>query len=103
MTEPAPRHRSARALPLAGIALLLAAGACAAASRGAPEDAVSGGTRLETIPGVKRRTAEVLAAEVGVTMAPFPTAHHLASWAGMTPGNNASAGKPEDPVHYQRA
>ena len=49
--------------------------------------------RLETIPGVKRRTAEVLAAETGVTMAPFPSAHHLASWAGMVPGNNASAGK----------
>jgi transposase len=49
--------------------------------------------RLETIPGVKRRTAEVLAAEVGVTMAPFPTAQHPASWAGMAPGNNASASK----------
>jgi transposase len=49
--------------------------------------------RLETIPGVKRRTAEVLAAEVGVTMAPFPTAQHLASWAGMAPGNNASASR----------
>lgn len=49
--------------------------------------------RLETIPGVKRRTAEVLAAEVGLDMRQFPTAHHLASWAGMAPGNNASAGK----------
>jgi len=49
--------------------------------------------RLETIPGVKRRTAEVLAAEIGLTMAPFPTARHLASWAGMAQGNNASAGK----------
>jgi transposase len=49
--------------------------------------------RLETIPGVKRRTAEVLAAEVGVAMAQFPSARHLASWAGMAPGNNESAGK----------
>lgn len=49
--------------------------------------------RLETIPGVKRRTAEVLAAEIGVEMAQFPTARHLASWAGMAPGNNESAGK----------
>jgi transposase len=49
--------------------------------------------RLETIPGVGRRTAEVLAAEAGLTMAPFPSARHLAAWAGMAPGNNESAGK----------
>ncbi len=49
--------------------------------------------RLDTIPGVDRRTAEVLVAEIGVDMAQFPSARHLASWAGMAPGNNASAGK----------
>lgn len=49
--------------------------------------------RLETIPGVGRRTAEVLAAEMGLEMARFPSAGHLASWAGMCPGNHESAGK----------
>jgi transposase len=49
--------------------------------------------RLETIPGVGRRTAEVLAAEVGLRMEQFPTAGHLASWAGMAPGSNESGGK----------
>jgi transposase len=49
--------------------------------------------RLDTIPGVGRRTAEVVVAEIGVDMSRFPTARHLASWAGMCPGNNESAGK----------
>jgi transposase len=49
--------------------------------------------RLETIPGVGRRTAEVLAAEMGLDMAHFPSAGHLASWAGMCPGVHESAGK----------
>ena len=49
--------------------------------------------RLETIPGVGRRTAEVLVAEIGPDMSRFPSAAHLASWAGMCPGNNESAGK----------
>jgi transposase len=52
--------------------------------------------RLDTIPGVDVRTAQVLVAEVGVQMAQFPTAKHLASWAGMAPGNNQSAGKRRD-------
>jgi transposase len=46
-----------------------------------------------TIPGVKRRAAEVLIAEIGVDMSAFPTAKHLASWAGVCPGNDRSAGK----------
>jgi transposase len=48
---------------------------------------------LDTIPGVDRRTAEVLIAEIGVDMSRFPTAGHLASWAGMCPGNDESGGK----------
>lgn len=49
--------------------------------------------RLDEIPGVGRRTAEVVVAEVGVDMERFPTERHLASWAGMCPGNHESAGK----------
>jgi transposase len=49
--------------------------------------------RLDTIPGVGRRIAEVLVAEVGTDVSRFPTAGHLASWAGMCPGNHESAGK----------
>src|SRR5206468_5349524 len=46
-----------------------------------------------TIPGVDRRTAEALIAEIGVDMSRFGTASRLASWAGMCPGHHASAGK----------
>lgn len=49
--------------------------------------------RLKTIPGVDQRAAESLIAEVGTDMERFPTAGHLASWAGMCPGNDQSAGK----------
>lgn len=48
---------------------------------------------LCTIPGVQRRTAEVIVAEIGTDMTRFPTAGHLASWAGLCPGNDESAGK----------
>lgn len=48
---------------------------------------------LDTIPGVGRRTAEEIVAETGADMSVFPTPAHLASWAGMCPGNNSSAGK----------
>jgi transposase len=48
---------------------------------------------LKTIPGVNQRTAEVLIAEIGVDMNAFPTPKHLASWAGMCPGNDQSGGK----------
>jgi transposase len=48
---------------------------------------------LCTIPGVQRRTAEVIVAETGADMSAFPTAKHLASWAGQCPGNDQSAGK----------
>jgi transposase len=49
--------------------------------------------RLDTIPGVARRTAEVIAAELGCDMTRFPTAGHAASWTGLCPGNHESAGK----------
>ena len=48
---------------------------------------------LCTIPGVQRRTAEVIIAEIGVDMSVFPTAKELASWAGQCPGNDKSAGR----------
>ncbi len=48
---------------------------------------------LCTIPGIQRRAAEVLIAETGGDMTKFPTAGHLASWAGVCPGNDESAGK----------
>lgn len=48
---------------------------------------------LCTIPGVQRRTAEVIVSEIGIDMSVFPTAKHLASWAGQCPGNDQSAGK----------
>lgn len=49
--------------------------------------------RVQTIPGVKQRTAENLLAEIGVDMGRFPTAGNLTSWAGICPGNNETAGK----------
>lgn len=49
--------------------------------------------RLQSIPGIGKRTAEVIIAEIGVDMSRFPTAGHLASWAGLCPGNHESAGK----------
>jgi transposase len=48
---------------------------------------------LDSIPGINQRAAEGILAEIGIEMARFPTAGHLASWAGMCPGNNESAGK----------
>lgn len=49
--------------------------------------------RLDEIPGVDRRVAHVIIAEIGVDMDQYPTDGHLASWAGICPGNNESAGK----------
>ena len=46
-----------------------------------------------TIPGISTLTADVIIAETGADMRRFPTAKHLASWAGTTPGSNESAGK----------
>ena len=49
--------------------------------------------RLCSIPGVDRRIAEAIIGEIGVDMSRFPSAAHLASWAGMCPGQHESAGK----------
>ena len=46
-----------------------------------------------TIPGIGTLTADIVIAETGADMTRFPTAKHLASWAGTTPGNNQSAGR----------
>lgn len=48
---------------------------------------------LCTIPGIHTRSAQVILAEIGPDMTVFPTAKHLASWAGQCPGNDRSAGK----------
>ena len=48
---------------------------------------------LDTIPGMSQRAAEGILAEIGTDMGRFPSAKHLASWAGMCPGNHESAGK----------
>lgn len=49
--------------------------------------------RLDAIPGVNRHTIENVIAEIGTDMDQFPTAGHLSSWAGVSPGNEESAGK----------
>ena len=45
------------------------------------------------MPGIGKRTSEIILAEIGQDMSRFPTAGHIASWAGLCPGNNESAGK----------
>lgn len=49
--------------------------------------------QLDTIPGVDRRAAQCITAEIGTDMNRFPSDGHIASWAGMCPGNRQSAGK----------
>ena len=49
--------------------------------------------RMDAIPGIDKRAAQNILAEIGTDMSRFPTAQHLASWAGLCPGNNESAGK----------
>lgn len=48
---------------------------------------------IDALPGIARRSAETIIAEIGMDMSRFPTAAHLCSWAGLCPGNNESAGK----------
>ena len=50
---------------------------------------------LQTIPGVGEKVAQVIIAETGGDMSRFPSAAHLAAWAGLAPGMNESAGKTE--------
>ena len=64
--------------------------ALAAAEPMGAEEAVA---LLQTIPGVSEQTAATLVAEIGTAMSRFPSAKHLASWAGLCPGNHQSAGK----------
>ena len=45
------------------------------------------------VPGLSTKTVEDLVAEIGLDMSVFPSEKHLASWSGMCPGNNESAGK----------
>lgn len=49
--------------------------------------------KLEKMPGIGKRSAEIILAEIGQDMSRFPTAGHICSWAGLCPGNNESAGK----------
>jgi transposase len=49
--------------------------------------------RLDEIPGINQRTAQIIVAECGVDMKRFPTSGHLASWAGMCPGHHESGGR----------
>lgn len=69
---------------------VLAAQATAEDSPGPFVEAVR---RLTTIPGISERAAQTVIAEIGVDVRPFPSSAHLASWAGMCPGNHESAGK----------
>ena len=48
---------------------------------------------LDTMPGVDRKTAEDMLAEMGLDMSQYPTDKHLASWVGLSPGNRQSGGK----------
>jgi len=54
------------------------------------EDALK---KIDELPGIGTRSAEVILSEIGIDMSRFPTDAHLASWSGLCPGNNESAGK----------
>ena len=54
------------------------------------------------IPGIARRSAEVILAEIGLDMSRFPSAAHLCSWAGVCPGNGESTGKQQKATNPSR-
>jgi len=58
-----------------------------------PFDQIEALERLDAIPGVNKTTAQVIIAEFGLDMSRFPDAGHAASWAGLVPGRNESAGR----------
>jgi transposase len=90
----APHQRFLLAQQLAHVDFLDAAIARVSAEVAARLEPVAEAVeRLDTIPGIGRYIAEALIAEIGTDMRRFPTAGHLASWAGMCPGNHQSAGK----------
>ena len=54
---------------------------------------------LDKVPGLNRKSIEDLIAEIGLDMSTFPTGKHIASWAGVSPGNNESGGKKKWAYH----
>jgi len=48
---------------------------------------------IDELPGIGRRSAEVILAEIGTDMSSFPSTAHIASWSGLCPGNHQSAGR----------
>lgn len=54
--------------------------------------------QLNDIPGIDKTAAATILAEIGVDMSRFKTAKHICSWAGLSPGNNESAGKKSPPA-----
>ncbi len=80
-----------------GVEADVAPAAAAAVAAGTPADAPltweAAIAIWDGIPGIGRRVAEQLVAELGVDMGQFPSAAHVASWAKLAPGNNVSAGK----------
>jgi len=57
---------------------------------------------LKEIPGLSHKTVEDLIAEIGLDMEVFPSEKHLASWVGVSPGNNESAGKKKRSNHPRK-
>jgi len=54
---------------------------------------------LQTIDGIGKDSAIAIISEIGADMTQFPSEHHLASWSGVSPGNNESGGKKKHKNH----